>query len=178
MILSMTFRLSYVAYGAIFALTLSRESLEATASAVRMIAIGFLLAGVYIIVGLTIALADPILRFVWITASFLVGFWAMSALRNFAASTRFAYLIAITVTLWDSHISPAQKVENTLWAVGVVTLASTITLLIEIAFATFRRSTDLIDGIAERLTGVEELLTHYAASQCTPPFLQGLRVSQ
>src|SRR5580700_7782361 len=148
MILSMTFRLPYGAYGAIFALTLSRENLEATASAVRMIVIGFLLAGAYIILGLMVALADPILRFVWITAGFFGGFWAMSALRNYAASSRFGYLVAITTTLWDRHVSPALKVENALWAIGVITLASTITLLMEIAFAAFKRSNDLIEGIA------------------------------
>ena len=167
MILSMTFRLPYGAYGAIFAFTLSRESLEATASAVRMIAIGFLLAGAYVILGLMVALTDPALRFLWITAGFFGGFWAMSALRNYVASARFGYLIAITVTLWDSHISSALKVENTLWAVGVITLASIITLLVEILFSGFRRSNDLIDGIAERLDCVEALLTHYMTGQAT-----------
>src|ERR1700747_2236572 len=155
MILSMTFRLPYGAYAAIFALTLSRDSLEATVSAVQMIAIGFLLAGGYVILGLMVALADPALRFLWITAGFFGGFWAMSALRNYAASARFGYLIAITITLWDKHISADEKVENALWAVGVITLASIITLLLEIVFSAFRRSNDLMDGIAERLSCVE-----------------------
>jgi multidrug resistance protein MdtO len=164
-IISMTFRLPYGAYGAIYALILSLTSLEATTRAVRMIIIGFLVAGAYVIFGLIVALADPTLRFVWIIAGFLGGFWAMSALSNYAASTRFGYLIAITVTLWDRHISSAQKVENTLWAMGVITLASIITLLVETAFAAFRRSDDLINGIVERLTCVEELLTHYATGE-------------
>src|SRR5258707_11055366 len=56
MILSMTFRLPYGAYGAIYAVILSRESLEATASAVRMVVIGFVLAGAYILLGLMLAL--------------------------------------------------------------------------------------------------------------------------
>ena len=165
MLFSMIFRLPYGAYGAIFALTLSRETLETTASAVRMIAIGFLLAGAYVILGLMVALGDPALRFLWITAGFFAGFWAMSALRNYAASARFGYLIAITITLWDKHISAAEKVENALWAVGVITLASIITLLLEIVFLAFRRSNDLIDGIAERLLCVEALLTHYTTGE-------------
>jgi multidrug resistance protein MdtO len=175
MIISMTFRLPYGAYGGIFAITLSRESLEATASAVRMIVIGFLLAAAYVVLGLMLALADPILRFVWITGGFFIGFWALSALRNYAASARFGYLLAITVTLWDRHIPPELKVEDTLWALGVITLASIITLLMEIAFAAFTRSDDLIEGIAERLTSVEELLTQYvtgeAATASTPTTL-------
>jgi len=172
MVISMTFRLPYGAYGAIFALTLSRESLEATASAVRMIVIGFLLGGAYVVLGLMVALADPILRFAWITGGFFVGFWAMSAVRNYAASARFGYLIAITVTLWDRHIPSALKVENTLWALGVISLASIITLLVEIVFSAFRGSNDLIDGITERLTSVEELLTHCGTGEAADAAIQ------
>src|SRR3954453_14632340 len=67
MLLSMTFRLPYGAYGAIYALILSRESLQATANAVRMV-IGFGLAGAYILIGMTVALGDPLIRFLWIVA--------------------------------------------------------------------------------------------------------------
>src|SRR5260370_25917618 len=56
MILSMTFRLPYGAYGAIYALILSRESLEATANAVRMVIIGFGLAGAYSLIGMIVSL--------------------------------------------------------------------------------------------------------------------------
>ena len=172
MIVSMTFRLPYGAFGAIYGLILSRESLEATASAVRMVAIGFVLAGAYIILGLMLVLGDPILRFLWIALSFFLGFWAMSALRNYGASIRFGYLIAITVPLWDKHVSAAAKVENTLWAVGVVTLASLITLLVEIVFAEFRKSNDPIDALTERLTCVEELLTHLGAGVPVKPSIR------
>ena len=163
MVVSMTFRLSYGAYGAIYAFILSRESPQATAGAVRMVIIGFVLAGVYITLGMMLVLGDPMLRFLWITAGFFIGFWAMSALSNYAASVRFGYLIAITVTLWDSHTSPATKIEKTLWAVGVITLASLIMLCVEVIFRRLKQSNDLMDGIAERLTCVEELLTHSLA---------------
>jgi multidrug resistance protein MdtO len=172
MIITMTFRLPYGAYGAVFALTLSRESLEATASAVWMIAIGFFLAGAYVILGLMVALADPTLRFLWITAGFFAGFWAMSALSNYAASARFGYLIAITVALWDRNVSAASKVENTLWAVGIITLASLITLLLEVVFASFRQSNQLIDAVAERLASVEELLRRYASGESPSASIQ------
>src|SRR5712672_3486523 len=59
MIVSMTFRLPYGAYGTIYALILTRESLEATADAVRQVVIGFVIAGAYIMLGLMLALADP-----------------------------------------------------------------------------------------------------------------------
>ena len=167
MVISMTFRLPYGAYGAIFALTLSRESLESTASAARNIVIGFALAGAYVVFGLMVALADPALRFVWIVGGFLAGFWALSALASYAASARFGYLIAITVTLWDRHISTNAKVESALWAMGVIILASLITLLAETVFAKFREPNELRDAMADRLEAVEELLRCLATGQDT-----------
>ena len=161
MIISMTFRIPYGAYGAIFALTLSRESLESTANAARAMAIGLVLAGAYVVVGAMLVLGNAMLRFLWVGVTLFLIFYAMSALSNYAAAARFGYLIVITIPLWDSHISSEAKVENTLWAVGALTIASVITLLLEIVFAAFRRTDDLIAAVMERLLSVEELLAHY-----------------
>jgi multidrug resistance protein MdtO len=161
MIISMTFRIPFGAYGAIFALTFSRESLESTANAARAMAIGLVLAGAYVVVGAMLVLGNAMLRFLWVGVTLFLIFYAMSALSNYAAAARFGYLIVITIPLWDSHISSEAKVENTLWAVGALTIASVITLLLEIVFAAFRRTDDLIAGITERLLSVEELLGHY-----------------
>jgi multidrug resistance protein MdtO len=160
MIVSMTFRIPYGAYGAIFALTLSRESLESTANAAWAMAIGLVLAGAYVVVGAMLVLGNAMLRFLWVGVTLFLIFYAMSALSNYAAAARFGYLIVITIPLWDSHISSEAKVESTLWAVGALTIASVITLLLEIVFAAFRRTDDLISGITERLLSVEELLGH------------------
>jgi multidrug resistance protein MdtO len=161
MIICMTFRIPYGAYGAIFALTLSRESLESTANAARAMAIGLVLAGAYVVVGAMLVLGNAMLRFLWVSVTLFLIFYAMSALSNYTAAARFGYLIAITIPLWDSHISSDAKVENTLWAVGALTIASVITLLLEIVFAAFRRTDDLIEAVTERLVCVEELLAHY-----------------
>jgi multidrug resistance protein MdtO len=162
MIISMTFRVPYGAYGAIYALVLSRESLESSTSAVRDMAIGFVLAGAYVLVGAMLVLDDPMLRFLWVVGTLFLVFYLMSALSSYAAAARFGYLIIITIPLWDRHIPAEQKVEGTLWAVGTITIASVITLLLEIVFAVFRGGDDLTDGITERLLCVEELLAHYS----------------
>jgi multidrug resistance protein MdtO len=161
MIISMTFRLPYGAYGVIYAVILSRESVEATAGAVRMVIIGLVLAGAYIVLGMMLVLGDPTLRFLWITGGFFIAFWALSAFRSYSASIRFGYLIGVTITLWDRHATADSKIENTLWAMGIITLASVITLLLEITFAALKKSDPLIDPIVERLTCVEQLLTCY-----------------
>jgi multidrug resistance protein MdtO len=159
MIISMTFRIPYGAYGAIYALVLSRESLESTASAVRTMAIGYVLAGAYALIGAMLVLDDPILRFLWVVGTLFLVFYLMSALSSYAASARFGYLIIITIPLWDRHIPAEQKVEGTLWAVGTITIASVITLLLEMVFAVFTRGDDLTYGITERLACVEEVLS-------------------
>ena len=162
MIISMTFRIPYGAYGAIFALTLSRESLESTTNAARAMAIGLVVAGAYVVVGAMLVLGNAMLRFFWVGLTLFLIFYAMSALSNYAAAARFGYLIVITIPLWDRHISAESKVENTLWAVGALTIASVITLLLEIVFAAFRRTDDLIEAVTERLLSVEELFAHYS----------------
>ena len=158
MIVSMTFQIPYGAYGAVYAFTISRESLEGTASAVRTLAVGFAIAGAYAILGAMLVLGDPILRFLWVVGTLFLIFYAMSAMNNYAGVTRFGYLIVITIPLWDRHISPELKIEGTLWAVGALTIASVITLLLEMLFAAFRRADDLIDGIGNRLACLEEVL--------------------
>jgi multidrug resistance protein MdtO len=161
MILCMTFRIPYGAYAALFALTLSRESLEGTATAVRAMVIGFVLAGAYVLLGGMLVVGNAMLRFFWVCGTLFLVFYTLSALSSYAAAARFGYLTAITIPLWDNQISANSRVESTLWAVGAITIASVITLLLEIAFAEFRRADDLIEALTERLVCVEELFDGY-----------------
>jgi multidrug resistance protein MdtO len=62
MIICMTFRLPFAPYGAVYALTLSRESLGATKTAAWSLAAGFILAGAYAIFGALLVLGDPMLH--------------------------------------------------------------------------------------------------------------------
>jgi multidrug resistance protein MdtO len=172
MIISMTFRVPYGAYAAIYALVLSRESLESTTKAAQSMALGLVLGGAHVVLGALLFSTDPMLRFLWVVATFFLIFWVLSALSNYGASARFGYLIVITTPLWDRHISAEMKVENTLWAVGSITIASGITLLLEMGFAGLRRVNDVIDPIADRLSRVEELLACYAHGRSADPAAQ------
>jgi multidrug resistance protein MdtO len=162
MIITMTFRIPYGAYCAILAFTLSRESLEGTANAARTLVIGVLLAGAYAMVGAMLVLGDPMLRLLWVVGTLFLIFYLMSATNNYAGTTRFGYLVVITIPLWDLHITANLKVEGTLWAVGALTIGSVTALLLELVFAAFRPTDDLIEGIAQRLAAVEGLLADYA----------------
>jgi multidrug resistance protein MdtO len=162
MIISMTFRLPEGAYGAIYALTISRESPRSTIAAVTTVAIAFVIAAAYEVIGAMFFLNEPLLRFVWVSVTFILMFYSLRALTNYTAGVRFGYLVVITTPLWDQQISAEAKVENTLWAVWTITLATVITALVELVYAEFHRGSDLIRPIAERLSSVEDLVFSYA----------------
>ena len=158
MIISMTFQLPYGAYAALYALNLSRESLEGSRRAVQSIVVGFAFAGAYILTGTLIVIGDPLLRFLWIVATLFLIFYGISATGSFAAWTRFGYMAVITITLWDRHIGAQAKVKGLLWAIGMLTMASLIALLLEFGYAALRQGDDVMDPITERLECVEQLL--------------------
>jgi multidrug resistance protein MdtO len=162
MIISMTFRLPYGAYAALYALNLSHDSLEGTRSAVKSIIIGFALAGAYLLTGSMLVIGDPLLRFFWITGTMFLIFYGISATSNSAVWSRFGYMAVITITLWDRQITAQAKVYGVLWAIWMLTMASVIALLLEIAYEALRRGDDLLDPLIDRLVCVEKLLTFYA----------------
>jgi multidrug resistance protein MdtO len=165
MIITMTFRMPYGAYGAIYALTISRESPQTTVKTVKTIVVAFAIGAGYVLIGALFFLDDPMLRMLWVIGAFFTMFYAISVMTNYGAATRFGYLIVITVPLWDRHIPAELKVEGTLWAVWAITIASVVTVLVELVFAEIRPGDDLARSIAERLASVEELLTCYSADR-------------
>src|SRR5260370_34759799 len=66
MIIGMTFQMPFSVYAALYGLILPRESLEATASAVRGLVVGVVLAGVYVVVAAMLVLGSPMLRMAWV----------------------------------------------------------------------------------------------------------------
>src|ERR1700758_112448 len=149
MVICMVFRIPYAFQGAIYALIVSRESSQATfksaASILSMTGIGaaYLLASAWFVISI------PTLHLLWVVASFFLGFYAISALNNFAVSSNFAIMICIGVPLWDRHVSAETNVEDTLWlclgaATGVV-----ITVAVEMLFSQIKPGEDIVEGVAE-----------------------------
>jgi multidrug resistance protein MdtO len=164
MILTMTFRMPFGAYGGIYALVISREDRQSTVQAVKTIVVAFALAAAGILVGARLFAGDPMLRLLWVIGTLFLMFYALSAMSNYTAAARFGYLIIISGPLWDQHIPAESKVTGTLWAVGTVGLASLITAAIEVAFASVRPWDDLLRSLGERLTAVEQTLRSYAVN--------------
>jgi multidrug resistance protein MdtO len=164
-IICMTFRIPFGPIAAIYALLISRESLQTTANLACIFIGACLFACAYLIVGAMLVLGSAMLRFLWVGATLFLVFFCLSAMRNYAAAVTFGLVTTSNIPLWESHTSVESKVENTLWNVGAVAIGIVITLLIEVAFARFRRIDELTEAISERLVCMEELLTSYGNGQ-------------
>jgi multidrug resistance protein MdtO len=161
MIVNMTFRIPYGAYGAIYALVLSRENPEASLKAVRTLVISYSLAVVDVLIGAVFFSGDPLLRVLWVAATLFVMFFSLSALSDYTAAARFTYLLVITIPLWDLQIPAELKVEDTLWAIGAISLGSGIAAIMEVLFHKLKPWDDLTVSIAECLEGVKTVLDSY-----------------
>ena len=120
MILTMTFRIPFGAYGAVYALTISRESPRMTASQVTTTVFGFATGAAYVLIGAIFFVDEPILRFLWVIATFFLMFYALSATADYLAAARLGYMLIITTPLWDQHLPANDRVEGTLWAVAAI----------------------------------------------------------
>lgn len=72
MIVTMTFQIPFGGYGAIWALTISRESTIETVNTAKRVTVAFALSGTYILIGSIFFVGDPMLRFIWVIGSLFV----------------------------------------------------------------------------------------------------------
>jgi multidrug resistance protein MdtO len=162
MIVDQTFHIPYAAIGAIYALTISRESPQATTRFVRSVIAGFAVAAADVLICAIFFENYPLIRFLWVIGTLFLMFFALSALADFVAATGFGYLMVITIPLWDQQIPAEPKIEGTLWAVGGLAVAGLITVALEIVFAEFSPGDPVIRAVSRRLSAVQQLLTAYA----------------
>lgn len=162
MLLSMTFQMPYGAYAAIYALTISHESAEATANAAKTLIVGFFFSVLYVLIGAMFFLQDPNLRLIWVVATFFVVFYSLSAMTNYTAAARFGYLVIITIPLWDRQTTAESRIEGTLWAFGAISLGTLITVAVERIYAELNASDLILQPLEARLAVTEELLNCYA----------------
>jgi multidrug resistance protein MdtO len=151
MIIIMTFHIPYGVYGAVYALTLSREAPDATLHATKNLIVSFSLAAVYSLVGAVFFSGEPVLHLLWVLATLFLVFFALKAVSNHTAAFNFGYLVIVTIPIWDSQISAERKVVQTLWSVGAVALATIITTVMEFVYARLRPVDSLTSAIVERL---------------------------
>jgi multidrug resistance protein MdtO len=165
MVLTMTFRIPFGAYAAIYTFLISRESPRETVKSAVTEVFVFVCAALYILVGAMLFVNHPMLRLLWIIATLFLMFYALNTMTNYTAAVRFGWLIVITIPLWDMHIPAEAKLEGLLWAVGAITIASLVAVAVELVFAGLRRGDELVSPLAERLAAVEDVLDCYSKGE-------------
>ncbi len=162
MMICVVFRIPYAFQGAIYALTVSRDSSQATfksaASILSLTGIG----GAYLLASAWFVISIPMLHLLWVIASFFLGFYAISTIKNFGASSTFAIMICIGVPLWDRHVSAETNVEDTLWLCLASAIGVVVTVAVEMLFSRIKPGEDIVAGVADRLAAVESLLVCFA----------------
>jgi len=162
MMICMVFRIPYAFQGAIYALIVSRESSQATlksaASILSMTGIG----GAYLLASAWFVISLPTLHLLWVIASFFLGFYAISTLKNFGASSTFAIVLCVGVPLWDRQLSAETNVEDTLWLCLASAIGVVVTVAVETLFSEIKPGEDVVAGVADRLAAVASLLVCFA----------------
>ena len=163
MLLTMTFKIPYGAYGAIFALIISRENPQATARAAKTIILALLFSVLYVLIGTIFFVQDPNLRLLWVVVTLFAMFYALSAITNYLAAASFGILLIITIPLWDRQIPAESRIEGTLWASAAISLGSLITVAVELIYAQLTTRDVILQPVADRLGATEGLLNYYVA---------------
>jgi multidrug resistance protein MdtO len=167
MVINEVFRVPYGAFGAIFALILSREHPQVTLQAAKTMIVSFCFAAVYVLVGAIIFSGDPTLRLIWVLLTLFLIFFGLKIVSNYTAAARFGYLLIITIPLWDQRITAEEKVIQTLWAVGAISYASVVTVLIEYVYARLQRVDTLASALIERLRCTASMLRSWSRDSRT-----------
>jgi multidrug resistance protein MdtO len=174
MIACMAGRIPYAFQGAIFALIVSRESHRATLRSGASIFIVTLIGAAYVIFSMALVIGSPVLHLMWVIGSLFLSFFVISAVTNYTAAASFAIVLAISIPLWDRHVSTETNVSNTLWICFVVLLSVVVSSSVEFAFTRSQRPGDeIISPIAERLSAIEEVVSCYANGCTVDPTTKG-----
>lgn len=175
MLICMTFRLSYAFQAVIFALIVSRESVQATLRASATMLVFTALGAAYILTSAWFVISFPMAHLLWVMASFFLAFFALSATSDYNAVLMFAVMISFGVPLWDRYVSAETNVEDTLRLALSALIAVLVTSTIELLFARRRtgsHSDEILLPIAERLSAVESLLECYVENRPVDPAIE------
>jgi multidrug resistance protein MdtO len=172
MMTCMVFRIPYAFQGAIYALTVSRESSQATFKSAASILSSTGIGAAYLLASALFVISVPTLHLLWVIASFFLGFYAISTIKNFGASSTFAIMICVGVPIWDRHVSAETNVEDTLWLCLASAIGVVVTVGVEILFSRIKPGEDIVAGVTDRLAAVQSLLVGFANNRSVDRFTQ------
>ena len=99
MIICETFRIPYAFEAAIYTLIISRASPRATLQSAGTTFLFVGVGGAYVLISAGFVISVPILHFLWVIASFVLAFYALSAMTNYGAASTFALVIAVGIPI-------------------------------------------------------------------------------
>jgi len=134
-----------------------------------VILISALVSTAYVLVSVHVVIGLPGLHFLWVMVSFFIAFFAISAMTDYIAAFMFAFVIGVTVPLWDRYVSTSTNVESTLWVCLSGVVGILVTLAVELLVSRGKPGDDVILPVAARLTAVEEMLTQLADTGAIDP---------
>ena len=109
---------------------------------------------------------DPLTHFLGVGVSLFVSFFLIGIINDYGTAVAFGFTVAGAIPLWDRNtLNVNDRVESTLWLAGVVAMGMVVTIVVEYVFRRVHPTTDLTEGIEDRLQTVEGVLRCAAAER-------------
>ena len=163
MLIVVTFRIPNAALAGYYTILLARENLAATWRGARMVILGFVVATLYTLLGMTLFRGYPLTHFFWVIGSLYLVFFVMRTATNYGVALGFAFLMANTLPVWDSYLPSEVQVEGTLWPVLVIAVGVGVTVGTEALYRIFDRSDPLITSLDDLLLVVQQAVESSAS---------------
>jgi Fusaric acid resistance protein family len=170
MIICETFRIPYAFEGVIYTLIISRKSPQATLQSAGTTLLFVGIGGAYVLISAGFVISVPILHFLWVIGSFLLTFYALSAMTNYGASSTFALVVAVGIPIWERHLSAETNVADTLWLTLAVSVGALVTATVELAPPRF----SLLNAVQNRVSLAPQAFTNSASTKVHLPLLRGM----
>ncbi|MFT4113788.1 hypothetical protein [Silvibacterium sp.] len=162
MILVQTFQIPGGAIGALFAFTLSRENLRATARSALSMIVACIMTMLFVPIGARMFASDPITHFMWEGISVFCIFFLLRALSDYAIAVGLSLVVTSVLGIWYLPGPTEHNLELTLWQVLAAAIGAVVTLAVEAAFHAMKTEDEVTAGLKPRLAAVEALLRSFA----------------
>ena len=143
-------------------IVISRENLRATVTSAVTVLVSNCIGTLYVLIAAGFVINYPMLHFLWNAGSLFVAFFLLNTLTSYLAALLFAVMLAVSIPLWDAHVSAETNVENVLWVALALFVGVAVTAATEFAFVRTKPGQQFGVALADRLSAVHSLLVSYA----------------
>ena len=170
MLIIMIFRIPNSAAGPVFAFMFARDSLASSVRSTLSVICTFGAGMIFIPFGARMFASEPMTHFLWEAATLFALFFLLRALRDYGSAVTTATVGATAIAAWYLPGPGEKNVESTLWGMFVAGIGVVVCLVVEIVYrALYKDLDDVVDGIATRLSSMEDLFQNYANNMPSAP---------